>query len=173
MPPIVSFIGYHDSGKTTLASQVVAHLKRRGYRLAVIKSTKETGLEFDEPDTDTHIHRQAGADAVTLVAPDQVVMFADPSPLELVDLAERFYPDMDIVIAEGFKDARDIAKIEVCSGSGPRLLNRVQGVIAQVDDISGNREVRVFDRNRSSQIADFIEKRFLQDGPEIRAVDGM
>ncbi|MGE4560321.1 MAG: molybdopterin-guanine dinucleotide biosynthesis protein B, partial [Desulfobulbus sp.] len=61
MPPIVSFIGWHNSGKTTLCRQVVAHLKARGYLVAVIKSTKETGIAVDQPGTDTALYRKSGA----------------------------------------------------------------------------------------------------------------
>ncbi len=162
MPPIVSFIGYHDSGKTTLASQVVTHLKQRNFRVAVIKSTKDTGLIFDHPDTDTYIHRQAGADAVTLIAPDQMVLFSNPPEMELSIFAHRFFPDMDIIIAEGFKQARKIAKIEVTTGSDRLLRDKVNGVIAVVSDapVSGS---YIFRRNESRLIADFIEKRFLRD----------
>ena len=160
MPPIVSFIGFHDSGKTTLASQVVAHLKERGYRLAVVKSTKERGLVFDQAGTDTAIHRRAGADAVALIAPDQLVMFANPPTIDLKEFAERFFPDMDIVIAEGFKDAQHIAKIEVYAGHGPRLQDRVPGVIAVVSD-EPDLDGRCFGRHESKKVADFIVERFL------------
>ena len=51
MPPVVCFTGWHNSGKTTLATQVVARLKARGYTVAVIKSTKETGLEPESPES--------------------------------------------------------------------------------------------------------------------------
>jgi len=66
MPPIVSFIGWHNSGKTTFASQVVAHLQNKGYRVAAMKSSAHLGASFDRPDTDTDKHRQAGADPVAL-----------------------------------------------------------------------------------------------------------
>ena len=46
MTAIVSFIGWHDSGKTTLATGVVASLKQMGYRVAVIKSSSEKNIEF-------------------------------------------------------------------------------------------------------------------------------
>ncbi len=74
MAAIVSFIGWHDCGKTTLATGVVASLNQMGYRVAVIKSSSERNIEFDTPETDTFKHKQAGADSVMLVAPDQMVL---------------------------------------------------------------------------------------------------
>lgn len=166
MPPIVSFIGWHNSGKTTLAGQVVAHLKQRGYRLAVIKSTKETNIPFDKPGTDTSVYREAGADCVSLVAPDQMVLMTPPPDLNLVALAHRYFADMDIVIAEGFKHARRVPKIEVSRGDTELLRNKVKGVIATATDrpITGD---YIFRLDESAEIADFIEKRFLDNQQHI------
>lgn len=162
MIPIVTFIGWHDCGKTTLASQVVTHLKEAGYSVAVIKSTKETGIQFDRPGTDTHTHSQAGADSVLLVAPDQMVMMSDNRGESITGLALRYFPDVDIVIGEGFKHARQVAKIEVFRNSEQPLSDQVTGVIAVASDdpISGD---YIFRLNEAAEIASFIEKRFLQN----------
>lgn len=119
MPPIITFIGWHDSGKTTLAAQVVRLLKERGYTVAVIKSTKDTGVLPNQDGTDTGAYSQAGADAVTLVAPDQLVMMAPQPEKNLPALARRFFADMDLVIGEGFKEADKVGKIEVFRGKAP------------------------------------------------------
>lgn len=75
MTAIISFIGWHESGKTTLAAGVVAHLHRKGLRVAVIKPSDKRGISFDTPDTDTSVHRRAGAAEVMLVAPDLDISF--------------------------------------------------------------------------------------------------
>ncbi len=164
MPPIVTFIGWHDCGKTTLASNVVSHLKQLGYKVAVIKSTKETGIVFDTPGTDTYTHKSAGADSVMLVAPDQMVIMTDNKMESLTSLAHRHFPEVDIVIGEGFKDARQISKIEVFRNSKSKKLLRetVTGVIAVATDeqVSGD---HIFRLNEAAEIASFIEKRFLHD----------
>jgi molybdopterin-guanine dinucleotide biosynthesis protein B len=163
MPPIVTFIGWHNSGKTTLASRVVSHLKQLGYQVAVIKSTKETGIAFDTPGTDTHTHRSAGADSVMLVAPDQMVIMTDNRNESLTSLAHRHFPEVDIVIGEGFKKARQVAKIEVFRNGDTKELLRgtVTGVIAVASDeqVSGE---HIFRLNEAAEIASFIEKRFLK-----------
>jgi molybdopterin-guanine dinucleotide biosynthesis protein B len=162
MPPIITFIGWHDCGKTTLASQVVRHLKERGYTIAVIKSTKETGLVLDQEGTDTYSYRQAGADAVTLIAPDQMVMTTGNPGKRLTTLAHRFFADVDLVVGEGFKEERQVAKIEVSRGDCQLLRDQVTGVIAIATDrkISGD---YIFRLDESRKIADFIEKRFLTE----------
>ncbi len=167
MAAIITFIGWHDSGKTTLASQVVSHLKAFGYKVAVIKSSTETGIVFDTPGTDTSKHRQAGADSVLFVAPDQMVLQTKNSDLSLTALAHRYFPDVDIVIGEGFKGAERVSKIEVMRDKNQLLRNEVHGVIAVATDLDIAGDC-VFRLDESEEIASFIRKRFLQDGEKER-----
>jgi molybdopterin-guanine dinucleotide biosynthesis adapter protein len=159
-PSLVTFIGWHGCGKTTLAAQVVRQLKERGWRVAVVKSTKDSGLFSDQPGTDTAIHRQAGADAVALLTPERLTIIVERQEKDLAAIARRFFADMDIVIGEGFKEAVDVPKIEVHRG-GLRLRGQVSGVIAVASDC-GLTEENSFSLDESSKLADFIEKRFLK-----------
>jgi molybdopterin-guanine dinucleotide biosynthesis protein B len=160
MTALVSFIGWHDSGKTTLGATVVSNLKDMGYRVAVIKSSSQENITFDTRGTDTYKHRQAGADSVMLVAPDQMVLQSGKKDLSLVTLAHRYFPDADIVIAEGFKHARHISKIEVVRDPGQQLRKEVTGVIAVATDHDIAADY-VFRLDEGAEIAKFIEKRFL------------
>ncbi len=163
MPPVISFIGWHNSGKTTLASQVVAQLKDRGYSVAVIKSTKDIGIETDQPHTDTAIYRQIGADSVALLAPDQLIIRGKPPEISLLGLAHRYFFDMDIVIAEGFKHAAHVPKIEVRRGmDGPLLSDEVDGVVAIASDWP-HADTTCFRLDQIREIADFIEARLLSN----------
>ncbi len=172
MSSIVSFIGWHDSGKTTLVKQVVAELKKLGYRVAVIKSSNDPGIEFDTPGTDTFLHKQAGADSVMLVAPDQMVLQTGNSGLSLRTLAHRYFPDVDIVIGEGFKTARKIPKIEVFRNRDQKLRDEVHGVIAVATNLEGVAGNYVFRLDQAAEIALFIEKRYItrKEGREIMSL---
>ncbi len=163
MPSIVTFIGWHDSGKTTLANQVVSALKGLGYRVAVIKSSNESGVVFDTPGTDTAKHKMAGADSVMFLGPDQMVLQTKNRDLSLITLAHRYFADVDIVIGEGFKTARQVAKIEVLRNQDQMLRNQVHGVIAVATDLEGVVGDYIFRLHESQEIAQFIEKRFLLD----------
>jgi molybdopterin-guanine dinucleotide biosynthesis protein B len=172
MSSIISFIGWHDSGKTTLVKQVVTELKKLGYRVAVIKSSNDSGIEFDTPGTDTFMHKEAGADSVMLVAPDQMVLQTKNSNLSLRTLAHRYFPDVDIVIGEGFKTARKIPKIEVFRNRDQKLRDEVHGVIAVATDVEGVAGNYVFRLDEAPEIALFIEKRFItsKGGREVTAL---
>ena len=160
MVPIVSFIGWHNSGKTTIIQEVVKHLKQQNFRVAVIKSTKETEIEFDRPGTDTDLYRKAGADAVALMAPDQFILMTSQQDESLLTLIHRYFNHYDIVIGEGFKHERKIPKIEVTRGGAEPLKDQVYRVIATVTDqqIPGD---FVFKPDESREIAEFIINKFL------------
>ncbi len=169
MSSIVTFIGWHDSGKTTLVKQVVTELKKLGYRVAVIKSSNDSGIQFDTPGTDTFMHKEAGADSVMLVAPDQMVLQTQNRGLSLRTLVHRYFPDVDIVIGEGFKTAKKIPKIEVFMNSDQKLRDEVHGVIAVATNLEGVVGNYVFRLDEASEIALFIERRYLtrKEGREI------
>jgi molybdopterin-guanine dinucleotide biosynthesis adapter protein len=162
MPSIVTFIGWHDSGKTTLVTKVVTELKKLGYSVAVIKSSSDCGIPFDRPETDTFKHRQAGADGVLLVAPDQMVLQAGHSRLSLRILAQRYFPDVDIVIGEGFKTARKVPKIEVLRDLRQKMGEEIHGIIAVASDLAGVVGSCLFRLDEAREIALFLEKRFLR-----------
>jgi len=162
MIPIVSFIGWQDSGKTTIAQQVVSILKNRGLRVAVVKSTHHTSIDFDREHSDTHTYCRADADCVTLLAPDQMVTFSSAPQTKLFDLVQRTFLDVDIVIGEGFKNERHIAKIEVSRREGDLLKDQVNGVVALVTNRNLPEET-VFRPDQAADIADFIIEKYIHD----------
>lgn len=171
MIPIVSFIGWQNSGKTTIARQVVANLREKGLRVAVIKSTHHTSINFDREDSDTRAYNKAGADSVTLLAPDQMATISHTPEMKLTDIVHRYYHDVDIVIGEGFKNERHIAKIEVTRDDSELLKDQVNGVIGFVTNRPLS-EDNVFRPDQITEIADFIVQQFLEntDQPETEAV---
>lgn len=164
MVPIISFIGWHNSGKTTIIQEVVRHLKQENLRVAVIKSTQQTGIEFDRPGTDTDAYRKAGADAVTFIAPDQFVLMTsrddDVDERNLLSVVHRYFHRYDIVLAEGFKHVRTIPKIAVIREGAEPLGENVYRVIATVSDGQKAGDL-VFRPDETRRIAEFIMNKFL------------
>ncbi len=162
MVALITFIGWHDSGKTTLATRVVGELVALGYRIAVIKSTSDAGIAFDTPGTDTFKHKAAGAESVMLVAPDQMVLQTKNRGLSLCALAHRYFPDVDLVVGEGFKTEEGIAKIEVRRNLERSLSSQVDGVVAVATDLEGVSGDYVFCLDAPREIALFIEQHYLK-----------
>jgi molybdopterin-guanine dinucleotide biosynthesis protein B len=102
LPPIVSFVGYSGSGKTTFIEKLIPVLTGYGLKIAIIKHDAH-GFQMDKPGKDTWRHKQAGASATAIISKKQigVVMDVDQEPLPH-DLAPMF-AFADIIITEGFK----------------------------------------------------------------------
>ncbi|MCL4368102.1 MAG: molybdopterin-guanine dinucleotide biosynthesis protein B [Actinobacteria bacterium] len=110
--PVVSFIGKKKSGKTTVVLGVIQELRRRGWRLAVIKHDTH-GFDVDVPGTDSYRFREVGAEVVGISSPEKYVWIAgtDNEP-PLAELIRQIREPVDLVITEGFK-RQDAPKIEV------------------------------------------------------------
>lgn len=111
MIPIVSFIGYGNSGKTTFLTKLVARMKALGYKVAVIKHDVHD-FEIDRPGKDTWRHAEAGADIVCISSPVKVALIKKVErELTLEEILHRI-DGVDIVFTEGFKQENK-PKIEV------------------------------------------------------------
>lgn len=112
----VGIVGSSGSGKTTLVEALVPRLDGR---VATVKSIHHT-VEIDDPGTDTHRHRTAGADKVVGVTP--ALTFAieptgkDDHPTDWPSLrrvlADLECDGIDTVLVEGFT-ASPLPKIVV------------------------------------------------------------
>ena len=66
MPPIISIVGNSNSGKTTLIEKLIPELKKRGYRVGVIKHAHH-GFNIDKKGKDSWRHKVEGADRKSVV----------------------------------------------------------------------------------------------------------
>lgn len=162
MIPVISIVGKSDSGKTTLIEKVIPELKRRGYRVGTIKHDAHR-FEIDYPGKDSCRHFQAGSDIVVICSSEKMALVKRLShSLSLNELVEKFFPDVDIVITEGYRRGNK-PRIEVfgstISHESPR--NDEGKIIALVGD--GRLEINIpqFDRDDVDGIAGFIEENFL------------
>jgi molybdopterin-guanine dinucleotide biosynthesis protein B len=164
MTPILTFIGWHNSGKTTAIREVVRRLRDKGYKIAVIKSTKHRGLNLDSPGSDSYLYGKDGIESVALVCPDELILFQENTGEGLKHLAFRLFPDADLVIGEGFKHASGIPKIEVTRAdiSKEPLRESVSDVRAVVSDYEVSFD-KVFKISQIAELTDFIENSFLND----------
>ncbi len=160
--PILSIVGYSGSGKTTLLEKLIKELKRRGYRLAVIKHHHHRGLRLDEPGKDTWRFAQAGADHIVLAGPDRAAhLYTFEEEPALEELASGIQ-DVDLILTEGYKHA-DAPKIEIVRGQiKPDLISEPNDLVAVVSDQHLDLAVPQIELNDVGQLADFIQDRFLR-----------
>ena len=160
-PYIISVVGKSNSGKTTLLEKIIPELKKRGYKLGIVKHAHR-GFEMDKKGKDSWRHKKAGADASLLVAPGIIALVKDDKPESIEDI-RKYLSDMDIIIAEGFKNEK-IPKIEIfrkAGGHNEPLCLDDKYLAAFVTDTDYKPDVPIFDPDKIRQIVDFIEKKFI------------
>lgn len=129
--PFVSFVGRSGSGKTTLLVKVVRALARKGYRVGTVKHFRHE-FETDRPGKDSYRHFHAGAAASMIASEEKLALVKRlPRPLSLRRIVSEHFPDMDLVVAEGFKGEpgpkievlrRAVSREPVCPPRGGGLL---------------------------------------------------
>jgi molybdopterin-guanine dinucleotide biosynthesis protein MobB len=164
MKPILSFIGKSESGKTTLLGDVIAHLKQRGLKIAVIKHAQK--FELDKQGKDSWQLSRMGADTVVVSSPEELaVMKKTEHSLTLQEIARLIDSDVDLILTEGFKKSSAM-KIEVHrKEQGAGLLVPPEQLLAVVTDEPLNVKVPQFNRDDTKGLANLIEK-WLQKQPK-------
>ncbi len=159
MSQALAFIGYHNSGKTTLIRKVYRELSRRGYTIAILKSTKHHLRPFEKAGSDTDLYISEGIDRMAVVTPSLITAIRPNSGQGVGALAASLFPEVDLVLCEGFKSADDIKKVEVARSaiSTSLIRDNVKGVIAVVSDFE-IRGLRRFGFDETGGLCDFIEE---------------
>jgi molybdopterin-guanine dinucleotide biosynthesis adapter protein len=159
MIPIVSVVGWSDSGKTTYLERLIPELAGRGHRICAVKHDAH-GFEIDTPGKDSWRLKRAGAAVSVVSGPAKIAVIADTGrDLTLAEIRERFVTDVDLIVSEGFK--KDVhPKIEVFRrGIRDRLLcTAADGLIAVAADCPVETDAPVIDLADVGAMADLIEK---------------
>ncbi|MDF2570508.1 MAG: mobB: molybdopterin-guanine dinucleotide biosynthesis protein [Sporomusa sp.] len=156
MIPVISIVGRSNSGKTTYLEKLIAELKCRGVRVAVIKHHHHD-FEIDQPGKDTWRHAQAGADVVCLAAPHKVAMIRKTDHELPLDQVVGYIDNVDIIFTEGYKQESK-PKIEVYrQASGNVPLGIKPELIAVVSDTMLYEDVPHFKLDDPATMAGFLE----------------
>ncbi|ANF97172.1 molybdopterin-guanine dinucleotide biosynthesis protein B [Paenibacillus bovis] len=105
LPPVIQIVGYKNSGKTTLITELLRLWAADGKRVAVIKHDAHQ-FQMDHPGTDTFAHTEAGAAAVAITSPTRTAIIREqPSTLQqiIAELAAQSADSYDLILVEGFK----------------------------------------------------------------------
>lgn len=161
MIPVISFVGSHNCGKTTILEKVIRGLKQKGYKVAVIKHHKGD-FEFDIQGKDTWRLAEAGSDVVAISSPQKTAVIKKPEQeLTLDRITEMVCDGMDIVISEGYK-FDDKPKIEVFrSEVSDRILSDEKDLVALVTDRRFDIDVPQFSFDDADGIVKLIIEKYL------------
>lgn len=131
MIPYYSFVAYSGAGKTSYLEKLIAELKRRGVRVAVVKHDAHR-FEIDKEGKDSWRFAQAGADVVA-VADGEKCALMEYRPVPLEKLLSKI-EGVDLILVEGWhSEAKNtVALYRASSGSG--LKANPRGCAAVVSD---------------------------------------
>ncbi|MDA7964599.1 molybdopterin-guanine dinucleotide biosynthesis protein B [Ruegeria sp.] len=152
--------GWKNAGKTGLMERLVAEITGRGFSVSTLKHAHHS-VDVDQPGTDSHRHRMAGASEVLLASGQRIAIMQElrgaPEP-SLQDLLARLAP-VDLVLIEGFK-REPHPKVEAfrAVANNPLIASGDPTIRAIASDTSLDTERPLFDLDDTVAIADFILK---------------
>ena len=165
MLPIVCIVGQSGSGKTTLIERLIAELRRRGRRVAVLKHTCEA-FDVDRPGKDTWRYAQAGCASLAIVGPHgSAVLKSGPRAGALDEALLAAGAEADVLLVEGLHD-RPGPRIEVHRRGDERGLRcRPEELLAVVSDEPLKAGCRRFSPDETGPIADLILETIAAQAP--------
>ena len=158
---VLGIVGWSGAGKTTLITQLIPLLSRRGLRVATLKHAHHA-FDVDQPGKDSYEHRKAGACEVLVSSARRWVQMhevGDGVEATLPELLQRVSP-CDLILVEGFKAAQHF-KLEVFrQANGKPPLHPDDGQILAVasDQAFPDARATVVDLNDIPAIAAVIER---------------
>ena len=163
----IGFIGYSNSGKTTLIEKLIPRFRAQGLTVSAIKNAHH-GFDMDRPGKDSHRYREAGAGQVLISTTERWALLTETPAghATLEDLLAQLAP-CDLVIVEGFKSEGRIPRIEVrrASVGDPPIYPHDPNVIAVAADFAFECALPVLDLNDADRIAAFITERLSLAAP--------
>jgi len=162
MPPVLALIGKPNCGKTTLIEKLIPALADKGVRVGTIKH-HHGAIQMDTPGKDTWRHKQAGAHLVLLSSPVGIGLIQDTvadTPVE--DLVSRYFQEVDLVIAEGYKWST-LPKIEVFRSTvyDEPMQEPGETLIAMVSDVAIRQGLPWFKYDDIGSLVEFILEKIV------------
>ena len=158
MIPVFSFIGRSGVGKTTYLEKLIAELKRRGYRVGVVKHDIH-GFEIDHPGKDTWRHAQAGADVVCISSREKFALIQKTQrDMPLEEILDQIR-DVDIILVEGYKNHSALRAEIFRRDCGREPLDRPEDLFAVISDTPLYPELPCFDLDSVALFADYLEQK--------------
>ncbi len=163
MIPLVAIVGKSGVGKTTLIEKLIREFKRQGVRVAVIKHHAHA-TPIDTSGKDSTRLAWAGANPVIVSSPVEVARFERVSQeLTLAEIVTGIQ-NVDLILAEGFKQEPAIQLQVSRAELGLELVARPDKLVAVASDQPVEVNVPRFDIDDASGLARFIIDRFVLVG---------
>ena len=154
----IAVIGWKNSGKTTLVSNLVKFYKEKKIKVGVVKHSHHS-FDIDHPNTDSYKIRKSGAYKTTLVSDKRLALMEEKITPDihlgsLIDLNK----DCDLLIFEGFKSYDELIKLEVYIQRNNKdyLYKSINNVKYLVTDDDLDHPIQTFNHSQIDKIASEI-----------------
>ena len=156
----IAVIGWKNSGKTTLVSNLTNYFSNKGIKVGVVKHAHHN-FDIDHEGTDSYKIRKSGASKTTIVSNKRLAHIIEEESLdEDIHKIIAMNKDCEILIFEGFKKNNELNKIEVSfkKNNKSELNLELPNVLAIVTDQNKKRQIPNFQHDQIAEIAEFILK---------------
>jgi molybdopterin-guanine dinucleotide biosynthesis protein B len=128
---VVQFVGYSNSGKTTMLEKIIPLLRDKGLTVGVIKHDGHD-FEIDQEGKDTWRYREAGAQLVAIQSATKTAWIERQAvPLDAL-ISRMTDAGADLILVEGFKRERFPKVVFLRREEDHALLQRVANPVAVV-----------------------------------------
>ncbi|WP_129730636.1 molybdopterin-guanine dinucleotide biosynthesis protein B [Ectobacillus funiculus] len=143
-PVILQIAGYQNSGKTTVAEQIISSLTKEGLRVASFKHHGHGGKPALPEGKDSTRHMHAGSLAAAVEGDGTFAITIQDEQFQLEQWIELCHSiNIDVLLIEGYKE-KPYEKIVCIRSEEDRKLLRLSNVIAVVSWIPIESDFPVF-----------------------------
>lgn len=157
--PIVSFVAYSGTGKTTFLERLIPKLKARGLKIAIVKHDGHR-FEIDHEGKDSDRFTKAGADVTGLISSEKAVLMENrqTDPEEFLKKID----GVDLILTEGFKQGPWPKIMLHRKGIGKPMPLLPEECLAVISDVEILDCKNVFPLEEIEKTADFLF-RYIQN----------
>lgn len=151
--PIVSFVAYSGTGKTTFLERLIPKLKARGLKIAIVKHDGHR-FEIDHEGKDSDRFTKAGADVTGLISSEKAVLMENrqTDPEEFLKKID----GVDLILTEGFKQGPWPKIMLHRKGTGKPMPLLPEECLAVISDVKILDCENVFPLEEIEKMADFL-----------------
>lgn len=172
MPRLVGITGGDSSGKTIVIQHLTRELKKRGYRVGLVREVNTEWI--NEQHGDSWKFDESSPDMIAAAAINETAFFVRRGGLsEILTFLQRF----DYVLLEGFERERTVAKI-IAARDADEVMSllddltiAISGLIAELgaekEKVSTLKIPIINCKVESEKLADIVEKKALPRLPEM------
>lgn len=160
---IIQIVGFKNSGKTTLASKMIAMLSESGYTVASLKHHGHGGAPIGLENTDSAKHKQAGA-VISGVEGEGILQLSAASwdVEQLIAIYQLM--GVDVLVMEGFKKEPFPKVVLINREEDFSLLEQVKNIQAVITSLSFDTPVMypVFKTSKIDEFYEWMKRNFLK-----------